>query len=52
VYEVTVVHGAGQGKIVWSRPDIIVTMSFSDMNKRDGEVSNSYVKFHAKICVH
>jgi len=52
VYEVTVVHGAGKGKIVWSGPENILMMSFSDINKRDGKVFNSYVKFHAKICMH
>ena len=29
VYKVTVVHGAGKGKIVWSRPEIIVMIALN-----------------------
>ena len=29
VYKITVVHGAGKGKIVWSGPEIIVMIALS-----------------------
>ena len=27
MYEITVVHGAGKGKVMWSRPEIIVVIA-------------------------
>jgi len=27
VYEITVVHGAGKGKVMWSGPEIIVVIA-------------------------
>ena len=29
VYKITVVHGAGKGKIVWSRPEIMIMVALN-----------------------